>query len=95
MKNNDKQLVSTIEIQNTLGLHARPSASFVRTATGFKSKILVEKNGEVVNGKSIMGLLMLSAGQGSKLTITADGPDADNAIKSLEFLINNKFGENS
>ena len=91
MKKSDEQLVSVVEIQNTFGLHARPSASFVKTATGFKSKILVEKNGEVVNGKSIMGLMMLAAGPGTKLTITADGPDASDAIQSLEFLVNNKF----
>jgi len=95
MKKSDEQLVSTVEIQNTLGLHARPSASFVRTATEFKSDIFVEKDNVKVNGKSIMGLLTLAAGQGTKLTITAEGPDAGDALKKLECLVNNKFGEKS
>lgn len=93
MKKSDKQSVSIVEIQNTLGLHARPSASFVRTATEFKSHITVGNDDMVVNGKSVMGLLTLGAGRGSKITITAEGPDADNAVKKLKLLVNNKFGE--
>ena len=95
MKKSDKQLISEVEVQNTFGLHARPSASFVKAATEFRSNIFVEHGNIRVNGKSIMGLMMLAAGRGTKLTITADGPDADDAIKRLELLINNKFGEKS
>ena len=76
-----------------LGLHARPSASFVKTANEFDSDISVENDELKVNGKSIMGLMMLGAGRGSKLKITAEGNDAFDAIKSLELLVNNKFGE--
>ena len=90
-ENNHQSLV--VEIQNELGLHARPSASFVKTANEFKSHIFVEKDGEMVDGKSIMGLLILNACQGTKLTIHADGPDAKDAIKGLGQLVNNKFGE--
>ncbi len=84
-----------VEIKNELGLHARPSASFVKTANEFSSDIFVEKDYMKVNGKSIMGLLMLGASCGSKLKITAEGPDADVALKKLEILVNNKFGEKS
>ena len=82
-----------VEIQNQHGLHARPSASFVKTANEFKSDISVECDSVKVNGKSIMGLMTLAAGQGSKLTITADGHDASLATKRLSYLVNNKFGE--
>lgn len=90
---NDQHMSLVVEVQNQLGLHARPSASFVKTASEFSSDIFVEKDDMKVNGKSIMGLLMLGAGQGSKLKITANGPDAGSAIKSIELLVNNKFGE--
>jgi len=81
----------TVEIQNEMGLHARPSASFVKAANEFKSDIFVEVDGEKVNGKSIVGLLTLGAACGTKLTISADGPDALDALKNLESLVNNKF----
>ena len=80
-------------IVNRLGLHARPSAMFVKTASRFKCEIWVEKDGERVNGKSIMGLMMLAAGQGSKLLIRCDGPDAEKALAEIEALIAGKFNE--
>src|SRR5438270_4065635 len=82
-----------ISIVNRLGLHARPAAMFVRIASRYRSEIWVSKEGEEVNSKSIMGLMMLAAGQGSKLRIRCEGPDADTAIEELEGLINAKFNE--
>jgi phosphocarrier protein len=78
---------------NKLGLHARPSALFVKTASRFKCDIWVEKDGERVNGKSIMGLMMLAAGQGSKLIITCEGADGDKALAEIEDIILRKFNE--
>jgi phosphocarrier protein HPr len=80
-------------IQNKLGLHARPVAMFVKCANRFESEILVEKNDEAVNGKSIMGMMMLAAGKGSVLKVTATGHDAELALRELEALISNKFNE--
>jgi phosphocarrier protein HPr len=82
-----------ILIVNRLGLHARPAAMFVRIASRYRSEIWVSKEGEEVNGKSIMGLMMLAAGQGSKLRIRCEGPDAEKAIEELEQLIIAKFNE--
>ena len=82
-----------LTIVNRLGLHARPSAMFVKTAGKFRAEIWVEKDGEQVNGKSIMGLMMLAAGQGSKLTVTCEGSDGEKALTELEALINRKFDE--
>jgi phosphocarrier protein HPr len=82
-----------ITIVNRLGLHARPAAMFVRIASRFRCEIWVEKEGEQINGKSIMGLMMLAAGQGSKLQIRCEGADADKAMEELEELINRKFNE--
>ena len=82
-----------ITIVNRLGLHARPAAMFVRIAGRFRCEIWVEKEGEQINGKSIMGLMMLAAGQGSKLQIRCEGPDADKAMEELEELIIKKFNE--
>jgi phosphocarrier protein HPr len=82
-----------ITVINRLGLHARPAAMFVRIASRYRCEVWVEKEGEKVNGKSIMGLMMLAAGQGSKLKVRCDGPDADKALTELEELINAKFNE--
>jgi phosphocarrier protein len=82
-----------ITVINKLGVHARPAALFVKTANRFASNITVEKDGEQVNGKSIMGLMMLAAGQGSKLIIIAEGPDAEAAVHELEILFQRKFDE--
>ena len=88
-----QKIEKEITIINRLGLHARPAANFVRIASGYRSEIWVEKDGENINGKSIMGLMMLAAGQGSKLLIRCEGPDADKAMAELEDLINRRFGE--
>ncbi len=88
-----QKIEKEVPIVNRLGLHARPAAMFVRIASRFRSEIWVAKEGEEVNGKSIMGLMMLAAGQGSKLRIRCEGPDADKAIAELEELINAKFNE--
>jgi phosphocarrier protein HPr len=82
-----------IPITNRLGLHARPAAMFVRIASRHRSEIWVSKEAEEVNGKSIMGLMMLAAGQGSKLHIRCEGPDADKAMEELEVLIKAGFNE--
>lgn len=76
-----------LKINNELGLHARPASIFVRVASGFKSDIIVEKDGEAVNGKSLIGLLMLAAGYGSSIKITAKGEDSHKAIETLEELV--------
>ena len=88
-----QKLTKELTIQNRLGLHARPSAMFVKVCSRFRSEIWVEKDGEQVNGKSIMGLMMLAAGLGSKLKITCEGSDADKAIAEIEALIQRKFDE--
>jgi len=94
MSNNKEKIVTkTFTILNKLGLHARPVAMFVKTANKYQSEIIVEKNNETVNGKSIMGMMMLAAGKGSVIKVTAKGPDAEEAINEIEKLINNKFGE--
>lgn len=91
--NSEEKLSREVTIQNRLGLHARPSAMFVKVCNRFKSEIWVEKDGEQVNGKSIMGLMMLAAGQGSKLHITCEGPDAEKALQEIEALVARRFDE--
>lgn len=88
-----RQVVKDVLVLNKLGLHARPAALFVKTANRFKSEVVVEKDGETVNGKSIIGLMMLAAGPGSVLRIRASGVDAAEAVEALEALFNKKFGE--
>jgi phosphocarrier protein len=78
-------------ICNKLGMHARPAAQFVKRASKYTSSIWVEKDDEQVNGKSIMGLMMLAAGHGAKLIVTAEGADAEEALKELGTLIQNGF----
>lgn len=90
---NSDKIEKEVTIVNRLGMHARPAAMFVRIASRFRSEIWVEKEGEQINGKSIMGLMMLAAGQGSKLRIRCEGPDAERAIVELEQLIAAKFNE--
>src|SRR5215469_12966830 len=87
------KLEKELTIVNRLGLHARPAAMFVRIASRHRSEIWVSKEGEEVNGKSIMGLMMLAAGQGSKLRIRCDGQDADKAMEELEALVKAGFNE--
>lgn len=81
----------TVRIANKLGLHARPSAKVVQTATKFKSEITLEKDGLEVNGKSIMGVMMLAAEMGSEVKVTARGEDEDEAVKALAEVIASKF----
>jgi len=89
----DSSMTKDFLVPNKLGIHARPAAMFVKTANRFSCEIFVEKDGEKVNGKSIMGLMMLAAGPGSKLTIHAQGNDASQALAELETLIRRKFDE--
>ena len=80
-------------VSNKLGLHARPAAMFVKVSNQHKADIWVEKDGEEVNGKSIMGLMMLAAGQGSRLTVSAEGEDASEAVEALRKLLEGQFNE--
>jgi len=86
-------LSKDFQVSNKLGIHARPAAMFVKTANRFICDIFVEKDGERVNGKSIMGLMMLAAGPGSKLTVCAQGQDASQALAEIDALIKRKFDE--
>jgi phosphocarrier protein len=83
-----------VVIVNKLGIHARPAAEIVKTASRFKSNITIIRDDLEVNAKSIMGVMMLAAEQGARITLRADGPDADAAIDALAALIAAKFGEN-
>jgi phosphocarrier protein HPr len=85
--------IKTFELKNKLGMHARPAAAFVKTAQQFKSDIYIERNGQTINGKSILGILTLACPYNGKLTIRAEGPDVLAAMKALGNLIENKFGE--
>lgn len=82
-----------LTIGNKLGIHARPAAQFVKLASRYSSEIRVEKDGEQVDGKSIMGLMMLAAGHGSVLLISAEGADAEDALSALEDLVKRNFEE--
>jgi phosphocarrier protein HPr len=82
-----------IEIKNKLGLHARAAAKFVHTAARFKSDIKVRKGDEEVDGKSILGILLLAAGRGTTVTVKADGADERDALDAVEKLIDAKFDE--
>jgi phosphocarrier protein len=82
-----------VEIINKLGLHARAAAKLVSCANSFSSNVFLDRNGQRVNGKSIMGVMMLAANQGSKLRLEIDGGDEQEALQALTSLINDKFGE--
>lgn len=82
-----------IEIVNKLGLHARAAAKLVTCAGSFASQVQLERRGQRVNGKSIMGVMMLAAGQGSTLVLLVEGEDEDAACAALEQLVANRFGE--
>ena len=86
-------LTRDFRVSNRLGLHARPAAKFVQTASRFSCDIFVEKDGQKINGKSIISLLVLSAGPGSKLTVSASGEDASEALAELELLLEKGFEE--
>jgi phosphocarrier protein HPr len=86
-------LERTVQIVNKNGLHARPAAEIVKISARFQSEITLVKDGMEVNGKSIMGVMMLAAECGSSLLMRAEGADADAALDALATLITNKFGE--
>ncbi|HSB71368.1 MAG TPA: HPr family phosphocarrier protein [Candidatus Methylomirabilis sp.] len=86
-------MTQQVVIRNRLGLHARPAAQFVKTAGRFRAEITVEVGTQRVNGKSIMGLLMLAAAQGTTLTLRAAGEDGAAALRALSELVAGRFGE--
>ena len=88
-----KSINRTVEIVNRAGMHARPAAQFVQLAGSFAADIRLEKDGLEVNGKSIMGVLMLAAGMGSELRLSATGNDAEDAVEALSDLIGRGFEE--
>ena len=87
------ELEKNVQIRNKYGLHARPAAEFVKTASRFQADIWVRKQDLEVNGKSIMGMMMLAAEYGSEITIRAAGSDAEPAVRELVGLVERKFGE--
>ncbi len=82
-----------VTIINKLGLHARAAAKFVKLAGSFQSEIMVSRNGREVNGKSILGVMMLAASQGTSIELTADGPDEEQALEALQALVDDRFHE--
>ena len=93
-KTNGKVIVYELVIENQSGLHARPAAAFVKMANNFRSEITVTKDGDSVNGKSIMGLLTLAAARGTKLVIEIEGDDAIEAVDAIQSLVEGNFNEN-
>ena len=87
------KIIKELNIINERGLHARAAANFVKTIDGLNANIEVERLGQVVDGNSIMGLMMLAASKGTSIKVSASGVDAEKAINLLSDLINNKFGE--
>lgn len=86
-------LTKVLAIKNRLGLHARAAAMLVQTASKFEADIKVCKDGQVVDARSILGLLMLAAAQGSFIEVTAQGPDAEQALAAIEELVSRRFDE--
>jgi phosphocarrier protein len=84
-----------VEIVNRLGLHARAAAKLVHTAGGFRSKVQIVKDGEEIDAKSILGILLLAAGQGTTLTLRCEGADEEEAMRAITTLIANRFDEES
>ena len=84
-----------MEIVNRLGLHARAAAKLVHTAGAFQSKVTVIREGEEVDGKSILGILLMAAGQGSRITLRCEGEDEEEALRAVTALIANRFDEES
>ena len=87
------KLSRTFTIVNEVGIHARPASMIVKCLLQFQSEVFIEKDGKRVNGKSIMGILMLAASKGSQIRIEAEGPDAQDALEAVGELIRSKFGE--
>ena len=83
----------TVEIVNRNGLHARPAAELVKTAARFQAQVTIERDDMSVNGKSIMGVMMLAAECGARIRVIAEGPDAEAALDALAELVANRFGE--
>ncbi len=83
----------TVTVRNRLGLHARAAAKFVHVATGFEARVRVARDAQEMDGKSIMGILLLAAARGSAVTITCDGADEEQAVEALSALIRSGFGE--
>ena len=94
VKNNMGTISRQLDIVNKLGLHARAAAKFVNVASAYSSHVEIEKNGHRVNGKSIMGVMMLAAGKGSTIIIHVEGDDAETCAEKLDELITNRFDEN-
>ncbi len=88
-----KEVTEELAIVNNLGMHARPAATLVQTVLEFESDVTIQKNGREVNAKSIMGLLTLAAAQGSRVTVTCKGPDAEKAMEAVRTLFETGFGE--
>ena len=86
-------LTKTFTIKNKVGLHARPASVLVQTANKFKSDIKIEKDGRIVSAKSILGVLSLGAEKGSTIVVTVDGIDEEEALKTIEDLVNRNFGD--
>jgi phosphocarrier protein len=82
-----------VDIINKLGLHARASAKLTQTATAFQSEVWLERNGRRVNAKSIMGVMMLAAAKGARVTVEVSGPDEEAALAAIVALVADKFGE--
>jgi len=89
----DPTASKSLEIKNRLGLHARAAARLVQTAAQFDAEITVTKDGQVVNGKSIIGLMMLAAAQGTSIEVSVSGPQAAQALEAIEQLVDQKFNE--
>jgi phosphocarrier protein HPr len=89
----DETLQATLEIVNKLGLHARAAVLLVQASARFEAKVTVGKDGQEVDGRSIMGVMMLAAEQGSHIEVTATGPDAQAALDAITELVANKFNE--
>ena len=83
----------SVKVSNRLGMHARPAAMFVSHASKFKSEVFIQKQGLKVNGKSIMGVMMLAAEMGSELIISAEGEDEKEAVRELVELVKSGFGD--
>ena len=85
--------IKELKIMNRLGIHARPAAAFAKLANQFKSDVRIQKDGLDVNGKSIMGIMMLAAAKGNVINVITNGDDHQEAMQALEQLVENKFGE--
>ncbi len=88
-----QRCTAEVVIDNRNGLHARPAAMFVKISSRYRAEVWVEKDGERVNGKSIMSPMMLDAGKGSRLQVVAEGVDADKAVAEIKNLVETRFGE--